>query len=107
MLGDDEVHAAIPIKIGDRAAALLTVYFDARLERSQGTEPALPIAKQHQSDSGIVAGSLGINTEKILRQEYVLAPVSVKVGYAHSESRRELRFDGQSARFKVISPVQE
>src|SRR6185503_6667413 len=56
MLGDDQIHSAIPIKIGHRAAALFPVNGNACFARSQGAEPALPIAKQYQSHSGIVSG---------------------------------------------------
>src|SRR5207247_7864240 len=80
---------------------------DTRFARSQCAESAVPIAKQHQSGSSIVARSLGIHPEEILREENVFVPVPIKVGNTDTKSGRELRFDGQPAGLEVIPAVQE
>src|SRR5205823_10557549 len=77
------------------------------LQWTQGTEPATSVSQQNQTDPGILAGTLGIHTEEILREEDVLVPVAIEVGDADTERWRELGRDGQRPGVEMVTTVQK
>ena len=107
MLGNRQVRAPIAIEIGNGAASLLPINCDARLAGSQGAEAAPSVAKQDEADARIVAGSLGVHAEEVLREEHILVSVTVKVGDADAKGGSKLGLDGQRPRLEMIAAVQE
>src|SRR5688572_3246768 len=95
------------VEIGNGAAALLTVNLDAAFSGRKCREIPAPVSPQAEALARVVAGGLRFRAEKVLRQEKVFVPVSVKVGDTDTEHGRELSLDRERPWFEMITTIEE
>jgi hypothetical protein len=67
----------------------------------------LTVAGEQEAQSGVVAGSLGIDPEEILRQEEILMAVAVEVGGSETEGRCPLGLGGHGPDFEAVASIEE
>ena len=107
ILGYDEIHASVAIKISDRRTTLLTVDQQPALLTKHGLEPSPAITVQQQPTTRIMPWNVLLGRKKILAQEQILSTVAIEILSAYRERRSHLRLDRQDPHLEMITAIQE
>src|SRR5262245_35169560 len=107
VLRHGQIHTPIAIVIGQSAAALFAIDFDAADRAVDRREAAGPIVFQPETAPAVAAWCFRLQAKEILTQKNVLMSVAIVVGGANAESGSRLRFNREHSGFKIISPIQE
>ena len=67
----------------------------------------LTVAGEQEAQSGVMAGSLSIDPEEILREEEILMAVAVEVGGSKTEGRCPLSLGGHGSDFEAVASIEE
>src|SRR5438270_11944773 len=95
VLRDNKIGAAIPVVIGHRRSALLSIDFDPRLLSGHSFELPCAVAPQQEPATRIKPGRVGSSGKKVLTEKNIFMAVAIEIGYVHPESGGQLGFQWQ------------